>query len=331
MTKFVLTQSLCKEGMEALQDMEVVVAGAPDPNAYLDVMQEADALIVRIASCDAHVIQHSPKLKVIGRTGVGYDSVDVQEATKRGIPVVLTPGANQRSVAEHALAMMFALSKNLWQAQRELLRGNWEIRNAGRAFELLGKRVGLLGLGAIGRDLALLCQGCGMRVQAYDPFVSEEKMQSLGVEKVWDLEKLYEDSDILSIHVPLTEQTRNMIDATVLQRMKSSALLINCSRGGIVDELALLTALQEGWIAGAGSDVFCQEPVDAEHPLLHCPNFIASPHAAAQTREAVVKMALLCTRGCRAILEGKKWPYVADLRVYDHPRWIEAVWAEVEV
>ena len=157
--KFVMTQSICPEGIEKLKadtngQVEIIAEDNPDPNNYLDDMQDADALIVRIAKCDAHAIENSPKLKVIGRTGVGYDSVDVKKATELGIPVVITPGANNRSVAEHAVAMMFALSKNLYEGQVETEKGNWEIRGAHKAFELEGKTVGVIGLGAIGRETA---------------------------------------------------------------------------------------------------------------------------------------------------------------------------------
>ena len=181
--KFVMTQAVCPQGMELLKDIaQVYVADNGDPNNYLDEMRDADALIVRIAKCDGKAIAGSPALKVIGRTGVGYDSVDVAEATKRGIPVVITPGANNRSVAEHAVAMMFALSKNLYEAQTEMLRGNWKIRDAKKAFELEGKTVGVIGLGAIGRETAKICRGCGMKLAGYDPFLSREKIEALGAD-----------------------------------------------------------------------------------------------------------------------------------------------------
>lgn len=174
--KFVMTQAVCPEGMQLLDGIaDVYVADNQDPNNYLDEMKDADALIVRIAKCDANAIENSPKLKVIGRTGVGYDSVDVKKATELGIPVVITPGANNRSVAEHAVAMIFALSKNLIEAQNEMCKGNWEIRGAKKAFELEGKTVGILGLGAIGRETAKICKGCGMSIAAYDPFMTKEQ------------------------------------------------------------------------------------------------------------------------------------------------------------
>lgn len=328
--KFVMTQAVCPEGLQMLDGVaDVYVADNQDPNNYLDEMKDADALIVRIAKCDGHAIENSPNLKVIGRTGVGYDSVDVKTATAHGIPVVITPGANNRSVAEHAVAMMFALSKNLVEAEQEMCKGNWEIRGAKKAFELEGKTVGILGLGAIGRETAKICEGCGMKVAAYDPFLSKEQVEGYGAVYYENYEDLLKVSDVVSIHVPLTDETKNMISKKQLTEMKKTALIINCSRGGIINETDLVEALKAGEIAGAGTDVFCSEPPKADDPLLNCPNLIVSPHSAAQTREAVIKMAQMCVKGCLAVAEGKKWPFVADKSVYDHEKWKDAEWAEV--
>lgn len=328
--KVVMTQAVCPEGFQMLEDRaDIYVADNGDPNNYLEEMKDADAIIVRIASCNGNVIENSPNLKVIGRTGVGYDSVDVKTATEHGIPVVITPGANNRSVAEHAVAMMFALSKNLIEAQQEMCAGNWKIRDAKKAFELEGKKVGILGLGAIGRETAKICRGCGMEIAAFDPFMTKEQIEGHGAEYYEDYEELLKECDIVTIHVPLTDGTRNMISKRQLQMMKKTALLINCSRGGIINEADLTEALREGMIAGAGTDVYCSEPPKADDPLLNCPNLIVSPHSAAQTREAVIKMARMCINGCLAVVEGKKWPYVADKAVYEHPKWKDAEWAEV--
>ena len=259
--KFVMTQAVCPEGLQMLDGVaDVYVADNQDPNNYLDEMKDADTLIVRIAKCDGHAIENSPNLKVIGRTGVGYDSVDVKTATAHGIPVVITPGANNRSVAEHAVAMMFALSKNLVEAQQEMCKGNWEIRGAKKAFELEGKTIGILGLGAIGRETAKICEGCGMKVAAYDPFLSKEQVEGYGAVYYENYEDLLKVSDVVSIHVPLTDETKNMISKKQLTEMKKTALIINCSRGGIINETDLVEALKAGEIAGAGTDVFCSEP-----------------------------------------------------------------------
>lgn len=329
--KFVMTQALCPEGLYLLSGTEMYIADDPEPKRYLKELQDADGLIVRLGSCSTDVIDRCKNLKVIGRTGVGYDSVDVKRASEMGIPVVITPGANSRSVAEHAVGMMFTLSKNFVEAQREMVQGNWEIRGVGKAFELTGKHVGIVGLGAIGRETAAICAGIGMRVLGYDPFLPKEKAEKIGLVYYNDYERLLADADIVTIHVPLTESTQNMISLKQLEMMKRSALLINCSRGGIVNERDLITALKTGLIAGAGLDAFAQEPPPENSPLLTCPNLLLSPHSAAQTKEAVVKMARSCVIGCLAVCRGEKWPYVADQTVYAHPRWIGKPWADAKV
>lgn len=320
--KFVTTQALCKEGMERLAEKaDIYVADNGDPNEYLDEMQDADALIVRIAKCDRNVIENSPSLKVIGRTGVGYDSVDVEAATKAGIPVIITPGANNRSVAEHAVGMMFAISKNFVEAQNEMAAGNWKIRDAKKAFELFGKKVGFIGLGAIGREAQSICQGIGMKTAGYDPFLNQEQIEALGCEFYRDYKEMIKECDIISIHVPLVESTKDMIGKAELESMKSTAIIINCSRGGIINEEALIEALNHDVIAGAGTDVFVEEPPKAGSSLLTAKNLLYSPHSAAQTKEAVIHMADMCIDGCLAVLEGKQWRYVADPKVYEHPKW----------
>lgn len=178
--KFVMTEAVAKEGMNLLNNgEEIYVAHDTNPLNYLDEMQAADALIVRAAPANVisrEVMEKSPNLKVIGRTGVGYDSVDVDAATELGIPVVITPGANNRAVAEHSLTLMLALSKNLVEAQAETAKGNWAIRDAHKQFELYGKKAGIIGLGRIGRDTASLCKGIGMNVAGYDPFLDRKSV-----------------------------------------------------------------------------------------------------------------------------------------------------------
>lgn len=321
--KFVMTQAVCPEGMKLLEGKaDIYVADNQDPNNYLEEMKDADALIVRIAKCDGHAIENSPNLKVIGRTGVGYDSVDVKKATELGIPVVITPGANNHSVAEHAVGMMFAIAKNFIEGQAETAKGNFStVRGNKKAFELLGKRVGFIGLGSIGQDAQKMCQALGMETAGYDPFLSRQQVEDMGSRYYSDYEEMLADCDIISIHVPLTEETRNMIDRPQLEKMKKTAILINCARGGIVNEAALVEALNEEIIAGAGVDVFEEEPPMPGNPLLTAKNILYSPHSAAQTREAVVNMATMCVEGCLAVCRGEKWPYVADKKVYEHEKW----------
>ena len=291
--KFVMTQAVCAEGLSKLEGKaNYYVANNGDPNEYLDEMKDADALIVRIAKCDKNVIENSPNLKVIGRTGVGYDSVDVEAATKAGIPVVITPGANNRSVAEHAVAMMFSIAKNFSEAETEMKNGNWNIRDAKKAFELLYKKVGFIGLGAIGRETQKICKAIGMKTLGYDPYLSKEKIEEIGCIYFEDYHDMIKECDIISINVPFVESTKNLIAKKELESMKPTAVLINCSRGGIVNEKDLIDALNNGVIAAAGTDVFEQEPPSQDNPLLNTKNLLISPHSAAQTREAVINMAL---------------------------------------
>ena len=333
--KFTLTESLCPEGMDLLDraGAEVFVAHDAHPRNYWDELRNSDAFIVRVAdkgAVDAETMDACPGLKVIGRTGIGYDSVDVKAATARGIPVVITPGANNRSVAEHVVTLMLALSKNLVEADMEQRKGNWKIRDAKKAFEVERKTCLIIGLGTIGKIVAHLCLGLDMKVTGYDSFVSAEQMAVLGVEKRDDKLAAIGEADVVVVQMPLIEGvTNNTIDRAELDAMKPTALLINCGRGELVNEPALCQALKSGSIGGAGLDVFIHEPTRVDDEILTCPNVIVSPHSAAQTREAVVKMARMCVDGCLAICRGEKWPYVADKAVYDHPRWSGRSWAEV--
>ncbi len=321
--KYIMTQAVCEEGLAELgNDVDVYIANNQDPNNYLDEMKDADALIVRIAKCDRNAIEASKELKVIGRTGVGFDSVDVKAATERGIPVVITPGANTNAVAEHAVALMFAISKNLYEGQMEIYNGNFdEVRGLKKAFELKGKKIGFIGMGAIGKETQIFCKAIGMKTAGYDPFMLEEEFKEIECEQYDDYQKLLSDCDIISIHVPLIKETKNMISMEQLKKMKKTSVIINCSRGGVINEIDLAQALNDGIIAGAGTDVFTEEPPSKDNPLLNAKNIILSPHSAAQTREAVINMAVMCVKGCQEVLKGNQWPYVADPSVYDHPRW----------
>lgn len=321
--KFVLSQPLCPEGMAAIEKKaDIFVADRTDVNAFIDEMQDAEAVIIRLASMDAEAIAGCPQLRVIGRPGVGYDSIDVAAATAAGIPVVLTPGTNSRSVAEHTLAMMFAVSKNIVEGHAAVGKGEFfAARSTGRVFELQGKTAAILGVGAIGREVASLCRALGMEVLGYDPFLSREQMEALGCRYYADYEDMLPLCDFLTIHVPLDRKTRGMISKPQLQKMKPTAIVINCARGGIINEQDLAEALEHGTIAGAGIDVYEQEPPAPDNPLLSARHLVCSPHSASMTKEAVVRMAEMCVEGCMAVLEGKKWPYVADKAVYNHPRW----------
>jgi D-3-phosphoglycerate dehydrogenase len=323
--KFVITQPLCEAGLALLEgEADVFLANNGDPNNYPDEMRDADAIIVRIGKMDGAAIARSPKLRVIGRTGVGFETVDVEAATAAGIPVVLTPGTNNRSVAEHTIALMLAAAKNLVEGHVETRKGNFSaIRGSGKAFEVFGKKAGFIGLGAVGAQTARLARALGMLTLGHDPFLSREETEALGCVWYEKYEQMLGDCDFVSVHVPLTEATRNMITRRHFAMMKKTAVVINCARGGIINEADLVDALENGAIAAAGIDVFEIEPPDAGYPLLEVKNLVYSPHSAAQTREAVLAMHTMCVEGCLAVLRGEKWPHVADSNVYKHPRWNE--------
>lgn len=324
MHQVILSHRVLDEGMRLFDGKaNVYVADSADPEAYYDQLAEAEAVILRLAKFDRAAFAHAPKLRVIGRVGVGYDSVDIEAANEYGVPVVITPGANSRSVAEHAVALAFALSKNIVEGHNETLNGHFSsVRNQGKAFELAGKTVGFVGYGAIGRIAANIFSGIGMQVMVYDPYVKAEAIEAQGYRYVKTLDELLPHADVVTIHVPLTKETAGMIGRDALQAMKPSAVLINCARGGIVDENALTWALNHDIIAGAGLDVTEHEPPRADDVILTAKNLILSPHIAAQTKEASFNMAKMCIESCFDVLEGKKVSNVANPAAFNHPRWL---------
>lgn len=322
MAKIVITQRLHEKGMELLaQHAAAVVAETGDPRKLAPILADADGLIIRIGSIDREGLLAAKNLKVVGRPGVGVDDVDVAACTELGIPVVIVPGANTRSVAEHSMTLMFALAKDLLRSDQETRRGNFGIRSSYKAYELRGRTLGLIGGGAIGSEFGGLARGIGMKVMVYDPFLKKETVESRGWTYVTDLDALYKGADVISVHVPLTDATRNMIGERELSLMRSDAILLNCARGGIIDEDALYRALKENRIHGAGTDVMVKEPFDPASPLMSLDNFVVTPHSAAQTRESATALAVGCVEGVLAVIKGEKWPKVCNPKAYDHPRW----------
>jgi len=309
--------------MEIIESQaECFVADNDNLNNFTDQMKGVDALVIRVCKVDAEAIAKCPDLKVIGRPGAGYDSIDEPAATAAGIPIVLAPGVNSRSVAEHTLAMMFAMSKNLLEGHNGTAAGEfYKTRNLGKIFLMEDKMVGILGLGAVGKQVAKLCQGIGMKTCGFDPFLTREQVEALGCVYYDDYEKMLPECDFVSLHMPLVESTVNMISKKQLQSMKRSAYLVNCARGGIVNEQDLIEALNNEVIAGAAVDVFAHEPPAAADPLFTAKNLIASPHCAALSDETMTQTAAKCMEGCVAVIRGEKWPLVANKAVYDHPRW----------
>lgn len=316
--KFVLTNPLAPSGMNLLKDseVEIYVANSADIPSYMNKVKEADGLIMRLGVCTAEIIDQCPNLKVIGRTGVGVDNVDVKHATECGIPVVITPEANALSVAEQAVALMFACAKNMKEADSEVRKGNWYIRDAGRASELARKKVGIIGVGTIGKHVARICQALGMTCAGYSHSHNQKKVEDAGCEYYDDFNQLLRDCDYITIHNPLTENTRNMISMPQLKEMKSTAFLINTSRGAIVNEKDLADAVNAGVIAGAGVDVYSTEPADPSNPIFSAPHIVCTPHGAALTNEASGRMGYKCAEGCIAVCEGAMWQDIANKSVY---------------
>ena len=249
-----------------------------------------DGLAVRSATkVTSDVLADAPRLKVVGRAGIGVDNIDVAAATKRGVVVMNTPFGNSITTAEHAVAMMMALARQLTAADRSTKSGKWE-KTRFMGVELTGKTLGIIGCGNVGSIVAERAHGLRMKVIAYDPFLSEDRAQHIGVEKV-ELAQLLGRADVISLHTPLTEQTRNIIDAAALAQTKPGVRIVNCARGGLMVEADLCAALETGQVAGAAVDVFEQEPA-RENPLFAFDNVVCTPHLGASTVEAQVNVAI---------------------------------------
>ncbi|MFP4347918.1 MAG: phosphoglycerate dehydrogenase [Thermodesulfobacteriota bacterium] len=284
---------VAKEILEATGKIEVVVdneKSTSDPDVLADLIKDFDGLAVRSGTkVTEAVLEKAPKLKVIGRAGIGVDNIDQQAATRKGIVVMNAPGGNTVTTAEHAISLMFALARNIPQATASLREGKWEKKKL-QGVEISGKTLGIVGLGHIGRVVAERALGVRMRVIASDPYVSEEAAEELGV-KLVGFEDLLKESDFISLHVPRMKETADMINADTLARMKPGARLINCSRGEVVNLDDLYAAVESGHLAGAALDVFPQEPPDPQLRVLQHPHIIFTPHLGASTGEAQVNVA----------------------------------------
>lgn len=322
MNKIVISHPLYRDGMALLEGKaEIVITNDGDSDRILDSLIDADAYILRIGKIDRKAIERCEKLKVITRPGVGYDSVDVQAATERGIPVVLCPAANARAVAEHTVALLLACAKNIVESVNETKAGNFGIRNRYAAVDIVDKMLVVLGFGNIGRQVAKLCAALDMKVGVFDPFVKRETAEEMGYVYFENMLDALAAADFVSLHMPSMPSTRGMIAAEQFKAMKPTAFFLNAARGDVVDEPALIAALKNGEIAGAGLDVLVEEPFPADHPFMTMPNVVLTPHMAAQSQETVSKLVTMAAEGTLAVLRGEKWPYVANPEVYDHPRW----------
>ena len=300
MTRVLITEPIAEAGIELLRErFEVDI----EPNGDLaEKIGAYDAIVIRSATkLTAEVLERADRLKVIGRAGVGVDNVDVETATRRGIVVANAPESTVVSAAEHTIGLLVALSRNIPQAHAALKQGRWE-RGRWGGVELEGKTLGVLGFGRIGQQVARRALGLGMRVVAYDPFVAKERFRELGVERVESPEDVYGAVDYLTLHLPLTEETRGSIGKQAFEQMREGVHLINAARGELVDEAALLEALQSGKVGGAALDVFSKEPY--EGPLLELDNVVVTPHLAASTEEAQDRAGVIVAEQVAAALEG---------------------------
>jgi len=297
--KVLVREPIADAGLALLQskfDVDVDVSSPLE-----DVIGNYDAIVIRSATkLTADLIEKGTQLRVIGRAGVGVDNVDVDAATRRGIVVANAPGANVVSAAEHTIGLLLALARNIPQAHAALSEGRWE-RGRWGGVELADKVLGVLGFGRIGRQVARRALALEMKVVAYDPFVSAERFRELGVEPATFGEVL-ERAEFVTLHLPLTDDTRNAIDADTIAHMRDGVRIVNAARGELVDEAALIAALESGKVAGAAIDVFATEPYTG--PLLHAPNVVVTPHLAASTEEAQDRAGIVVAEQVAAALDG---------------------------
>ena len=301
MSRILVREPIAEAGIRLLRErgFDVDVDGDSD---LAETIGAYDAIVVRSATkVTAELIGCADNLKVIGRAGVGIDNVDVEAATRRGIVVANAPESTVISAAEHTIGLLVALTRNIPQAHAALKQGRWE-RKAYGGVELADKTLGVLGFGRIGQQVARRAAGLGMRVVAYDPFVPPDRFRELGVERVESEREVYAAADFLTLHLPLTDQTRGSINAKAFGRMRSGVRIVNAARGALVDEDDLLEALKSGKVGGAALDVFSTEPYTG--PLLELDNVVATPHLAASTEEAQDRAGVIIAEQVAAALDG---------------------------
>ena len=303
--KVLVADPVSSRGVEALAEggvVEVVVKTGLKEDELIQVIPEFHGLVVRSQTkVTAKVLEAAKNLKVVGRAGVGIDNVDVEAATKHGVIVMNAPGGNTISTAEHAFSLMLAVSRNIAQADASMKAGKWD-RKKFEGVELHGKTIAILGMGRIGTEVARRAIAFGMRVLAYDPYISASKAKSLQVEVVDKVDDLLPLADFITVHMPLTEETRHMIGRKQLPLLKKGVRLVNCARGGLIDEEVLAEGLKSGQIGGAALDVFEVEPLPAEWPYRDVPNLVLTPHLGASTAEAQELVGIEIAEAVRATL-----------------------------
>ena len=303
--KVLVAAPLHEKALEVLRKagFEVLYEEYPNEERLVELAKDVEAIIVRSKpKVTRKVIEAAPRLKVIGRAGVGLDNIDLEAAKERGIKVVNSPGASSRSVAELAVALMFNVARKIAFADRKMREGQW-VKKQCMGIELEGKTLGIVGFGRIGYQIAKIAKALGMNVLLYDPYPNEERAKEVGGTFA-SLEDLLRESDVVTLHVPLVEQTYHLINEERLRLMKPTAILINAARGAVVDTGALVKALKEGWIAGAGLDVYEEEPLPKDHPLTKLDNVVLTPHIGASTEEAQMRAGVQVAEQIVEILKG---------------------------
>lgn len=304
MPKVLVTDALAPQGVEILEKangLEVVNTPGLSPEALLEAIADADGLVIRSGTqVTADVLAAAKQLKVVGRAGIGVDNVDVPAATQKGVVVVNTPEGNNVTTAEHAIALIVALARHIPQATASMKAGLWEKKKF-QGTELFNRTLGVVGLGNIGRIVADRARGLGMRVIASDPYTSAEAAAKLDFELV-SFDELVERADVITVHVPRTKETTGLLGRAAFQRAKPGVLVVNAARGGIVDEEALLEALESGQVGAAALDVFVDEPPASDHPLVQHPNVICTPHLGASTEQAQLNVSVAVAQQVRDFL-----------------------------
>ena len=285
----------------------IIIAADGSEKALLPLVDDAVAIVVRgegVAS--GAMIERAKHLKVIGRTGVGYNNIDIEAATRRGIPVVFTPGVNTRTVAEASIALLLAACKRIVYWDRELKSGNWTSRNNFSSMEMEGATLGIVGFGNIGRELALLARPFRMRLLAFDPYVDRDQAASLGVEMT-GLEELLGEANYICLHAVLTDETRGLINRKNLQLVQRGSVIVNLARGELIESLDILEeALEQGRLAAVGLDVFAPEPPDVSHPIFARSDCLTSPHALGMTKRCMDATFLQMAEDMAAVLNGRR-------------------------
>lgn len=319
MHQILITDELSPQALERLDaadDACYDVVRRPAPPELRDIIPRYDALIIRSsARVDADLLEAATRLRVVGRAGVGLDNVDIRAASLRGVIVMNTPGANTIATAEHTMTMLLSLCRHVAQADHSIRSGEWA-RSRYLGVQLWRKTLGIVGLGRIGARVAQRAQAFGMTVIAFDPFISDDVARELKVELV-ELDDLLARADFITLHAALTPETRGVIDEAAIAKMKPGARLVNCARGALVDEAALVAALRSGHIAGAALDVFVDEPLPPENPLRSLPNVVLTPHLAASTIEAQRDVGTQIVDQVLAALRGEVFRNAVNMPVVD--------------